>query len=75
MLHNCKKMKHEYNAKTYLDLLPDELMNLIYQKLLYSIITSREFEIAQAWMKHKIITRRSLQRLTQHYSYYIEDNI
>ena len=75
MTPKCKKMKIDNKPKTYLDLLPDEVVNLIYRKLLYSIVTSREFEVAQAWMKHKIITKRSMQRLAQHYSYYIEDII
>jgi len=60
---------------TYIDQLPEELQQIIFRKVFHSIIHSREFEIAQAWMNHKIITKRSLQRLTQHYSYYIEDHI
>jgi len=43
---------------TYLDLLPEEVLTLIYKKLFLFIITSREFEIAQSWMYHRIVSKR-----------------
>ena len=71
-MHN-KKIKTESKIKTYFDLLPEELNHLIYRKLLYSIITSREFQIAQAWMYHRIVTKRMSIKQRDHYSYYIND--
>ena len=73
MEHTKKNMKSSLYAKSYFDLLPDEINNLIYQKLLYSIVTSREFQIAQSWMYHKIVTRRMSNKQRNHYSYYIDD--
>tara|TARA_A100001011_G_scaffold218924_1_gene226847 strand:+ start:2387 stop:2596 length:210 start_codon:yes stop_codon:yes gene_type:complete len=61
------------NIKTYFDLLPDEIINLIYRKVLFSIIISREFQISQAWMYHKIITKHRFNKERHHYSYYIDD--
>lgn len=71
-MHN-KKIKTDSEVKTYFDLLPEELNHLIYRKLLYSIITSREFQIAQAWMYHRIVTKRMSNKQRHHYSYYIDD--
>ena len=51
-------MKNKKYIKTYLDLLPEEVLTLIYKKLFFFIITSREFEIAQSWMYHKIVSKR-----------------
>lgn len=59
-------MKNKKYIKTYLDLLPEEVLTLIYKKLFFFIITSREFEIAQAWMYHKIVSKR-LTRNRYHY--------
>ena len=67
MVHRNKSMK------TYMDLLPDEIINLIYRKLLFSIIISREFQVSQAWMYHKINTKRRSNKRRHHYSYYIDD--
>lgn len=64
-------MDNQKNAKTYLDLLPEEVLKLIYKKLFFFIITSREFEIAQAWMYHKIISKR-LTHSRYHYSNYLD---
>lgn len=66
-----KKVKVN-QPKTYFDLLPEELNNLIYRKVLYSIVTSREFEIAQAFMYHKIVTKRMSLKQRHHYTHYIE---
>ena len=66
-----KKVKVN-KPKTYFDLLPEELNNLIYRKVLYSIVTSREFEIAQAFMYHKIVTKRMSLKQRHHYTHYIE---
>ena len=62
-------MSTNKRAKTYLDLLPEEILKLIYKKLFYFIITSREFELAQTWMNHKIISKR-LNHSRYHYSNY-----
>lgn len=64
-------MKNKNGPKTYLDLLPEEILKLIYKKLFFFIITSREFEIAQAWMYHKIISKR-LTHSRYHYSNYLD---
>jgi hypothetical protein len=73
MKQNSKKIKTDNKVNTYFDLLPDEINNLIYRKLLYSIITSREFQIAQSWMYHKIVTRRMSNKQRNHFSYYLDD--
>ena len=64
-------MENKKNAKTYLDLLPEEILKLIYKKLFFFIITSREFEIAQAWMYHKIVSKR-LTHSRYHYSNFMD---
>ena len=57
--------------KTYLDLLPEEILIIIYKKVIYSILTSREFEIAHAWMSYRIARKRMAGR-HYHYTSYIE---
>ena len=64
-------MDNQKNAKTYLDLLPEEVLKLIYKKLFFFIITSREFEIAQSWMYHKIVSKR-LRHSRYHYSNFMD---
>ena len=64
-------MTNPKNCKTYLDLLPEEILKIIYKKLFYFIITSREFEIAQAWMYHKIVSKR-LSHSRFHYSNHLD---
>ena len=64
-------MEIKDNAKSYLDLLPEDILKLIYKKLFFFIITSREFQIAQSWMNHKIISKR-LTHSRYHYSYYFD---
>jgi hypothetical protein len=71
MYVTCKKMEIKDNAKTYLVLLPEEILNLIYKKLFFFIITSREFQIAQSWMNYKIISKR-LTHSRYHYSNYFD---
>lgn len=75
MTPKCKKMKTDNKPKTYLDLLPDEIVNLIYRRLLYSIVTSRDFEVAQAWMYHRIVTKKMSLKQRHHYTHYLEDLI
>lgn len=64
-------MDKQKNAKTYLDLLPEDVLKLIYKKLFFFIITSREFEIAQSWMYYKIVSKR-LRHSRYHYSNFMD---
>lgn len=57
-------------AKTYLDLLPEDILKLIYKKLFHSIIKSREFQLQQAWMYYRVMKRRN-HHSRFHYTNYI----